>query len=146
MGQTVPYEADLQHNDQPGGVTPYYGDDGYPAATFSNPVFHQTDMTEDGISRWPTDIVEWTELDLDIGGGPGLADRNAYVLGGLEKPDAHDFRGDHALVPREAIMGSYGDVGYGSEDYPTQYTQGVAAQDYETPTSEESWDAVSYGF
>lgn len=143
MTTVVPYEADRLTNDEP-GLTIY--DSGFPGGLFGAPVYHATDQTEDGIPRHPSDIVEWVELDQDIGGGTGLVDRNAFVLGGFDMPDAHDFRGDHPLVPRESVSGSYGDVGYGPEDYPTQYAQGIAAQDYETPSPEDSWDAVSVGY
>lgn len=138
----VPYEADKLTNDEP-GLTAY--DSGFPGGLFGATVFHGTDETEDGIPRSPSDIVEWVELNQDIGGGTGLVDRNSYVLHGFDMPDMHDFRGDHPNVPLTPVYGSYGDAGYGSEDYPTQYTQGIAAQDYETPSSEDSWDAVSYG-
>lgn len=132
------YEADLQDNDEP-GITRY--DAGYPIGA---PVGHATDDTEDGIPRNPDSIVMWTELDYDIGGGTGQADRNAYVLGGFDMPDAHDFRGDHPLIPRAAVAGAYGDVG-NSDDYPAEYAQGLAAQSYSDPTDEESWDSISQG-
>lgn len=93
----------------------------------------------------PGGYVEWTDLDYEIGGQAGLVNRNAFILGGLEAPDAHDFRGDHAIVPRREISGTYGDVG-SSDDFAGEYAQGIAAQGYPDISREESWSRISEGY
>jgi hypothetical protein len=91
--------------------------------------------------------VKWTELDYEVGGETGEANRNAYVLGGIPVTyDAHDFRGDHAHIPVHFPYGAYGDVGENSDDHPTQYAHGIAANAYPEVTTEQSWDAISQGY
>jgi hypothetical protein len=121
------------------GVTVY--DRGFPIPPA---FFHATD--ESYISpAAPSEFVQWTDLDYEIGGAEGLVDRNAYVLGGIDNySDMHDFRGDHViLTPRDA-GGANGDVG--GDDYAEQYAQGVAAQGYPDVTREQSWNEVSAAF
>lgn len=104
---------------------------------------HNTDEAYLSTST-PDAFVQWSELDYEIGGAPGLVDRNAYVLGGITNySDAHDFRGDHViLTPRDA-GGSYGDAS--GDDYSNAYALGVAAQGYPDVSREESWDYLSAG-
>lgn len=91
--------------------------------------------------------VQWTELDYEIGGQTGEANRNAYVLGGIPVTyDAHDFRGDHAHIPAHFPYGAYGDVGQNNDDGASQYAAGIAANAYPSITTEQSWDAVSQGY
>lgn len=122
------------------GVTAY--DAGFPV--IGAPLFKGTDAD---LVAEPTDgdYVRWVDLDYEIGGGTGAANRNAYVLNGVPVTfDAHDFRGDHAHIPAHYPYGNYGDVG-NTDDYASQYAQGIAANAYPDLTTEESWDRVSAG-
>jgi hypothetical protein len=151
-GTAVMYENDLRTN---GTGTNDGTDAGFPVtpgltvyddhSPTSARVFHGTDKTSEGIYRSGESIVTWQDIDYDIGGVPGATDRSAYILGGFDMPDAHDFRGDHPLVIRRDAGGSYGDAG-NSGDYPTEYNQGLAAESYNDPTDEDSWNAVSLGY
>jgi hypothetical protein len=136
---TVAYENSLMPSDGPGN-TVY--DPGFPINSAS---YHNTDMAIER-SNPPSDFVQWSEIDYELGGNAGLVDRNAYVLGGIDNySDAHDFRGDHVtLKPRDA-GGNYGDVG-NSDDASNYYSAGIAAQSYPDVTREESWDSISGGF
>lgn len=107
-------------------------------------LFHATDEAHLS-SLTPDAYVHWDELDYLVCGQTGAVDRNAYVLGGITNySDAHDFRGDHAIIPQR-VSGAYGDVG-SSGDYSTSYAQGVAAQGYPDVSREASWDSLSAGF
>lgn len=152
---TVPYEEGLRTgntfddilDDPELGLTVYDG--GYSGALFADPVFHPTDDTHQGVYRTPTDIVEWTEIEYDVPStnpSTGEVDRNAFILGGFEQPDAHDFRGDHPLIQRNGVEGSYGAAGSDTDDYVTQYAQGVGAKDWSDPTDDEQYDAMSQGY
>lgn len=106
--------------------------------------FHPTDNATESNSK-PGDIVEWTDLDYEIGGSAGLVDRNAYILGGITNyTDAHDFRGDVVPVEIRGAGGSMGDVGY--DDYSNQYANAIAAQGYPDTSREQSWDEVSAAY
>lgn len=152
---TVPYEEGLRTgngfddilDDPELGITVY--DSGIPGQLFSDPVFHPTDDTEQGIYRTPTDVVEWNEIVYDVPStnpSTGMVDRNAYILGAFEIPDAHDFRGDHPLIERTQVEGSYGAAGSDTDDYTIQYAQGVGAKDWSDPTDDEQYDAMSLGY
>lgn len=135
----VLYEQDLQPSGDAPGITAY--DDGYPVP---QPITKGTD-SDLGYNLTPDPVTRWVDLDYEIGGEPGAVNRNAYVLDGMPSPDAHDFRGDHAIIPVNFPYGSYGDAG-NSDDYPTSYAQGIASNAYPDISSAESWDAVSEGF
>lgn len=133
------YESSLMTTDAPGN-TVYDGD--FPLV--GAPVIKGTDTD---LVPEPTDgnYVKWSDIDYEIGGETGEANRNAYVLGGIPVTfDAHDFRGDHAHIPHHGPYGSYGDVG-NTDDYGSQYAAGIAANAYPDMTTEQSWDAVSQG-
>lgn len=135
---TVPYEASLVPSEGSGN-TVY--DPGFPIPAVQ---FHGTDMAE-LIEAKPSEFVQWTDLDYEIGGAPGLADRNAYSLHGIENyTDAHDFRGDHATIPLRDGHGANGDVG--GDDYSDQYAQAIASDAYPDVTREESWANISERF
>lgn len=134
---TVPYEASLVPSEGTGN-TVY--DPGFPIPA---PAFHNTDMAEP-IQAHPSEFTQWADLDYEIGGETGLADRNAYTLRGIENyTDAHDFRGDHAVIPLRDAHNAYGDVGW--DDYSNQYANAVASDGYPDVTKEESWDSLSAG-
>ena len=135
----VPWEASAVVNDQP-GVSVY--DAGFPLPTA--PRFKATDAdVYQGVE--PDSYVKWSDLDYEIGGERGAVNRNAYVDNSMYMSDAHDFRGDHAVIPQHYPYGSYGDVG-SSDDYATQYALGIASNAYPDISTTESWDEVSQGF
>jgi hypothetical protein len=133
-----PYESSNLPSGGP-GVTVY--DDGFPVVGF--PIAKGTDDNVD-LNLPPNPYVEWTDLDYTVGGEPGAVNRNAYVVGGMPAPDAHDFRGDHPVIPAR-VVGAYGDVG-NTDDYASDYALGIAANAYPDVTMEESQDEVSAGF
>lgn len=134
-----PYEASALISDTP-GTTVY--DSGFPIV--SAPVFKGTD-TDLGSNLEPDPIVKVSELDYEIGGEPGAVNRQAVVMHGIDNMwDAHDFRGDHAAIPRRTT-GNYGDVG-NTDDYTSQYAGAIAANAYPDMTTEETWDTISQGF
>ena len=137
---TQPYEASAIVSDTP-GTTVY--DAGFPIA--GAPVFKGTD-TDLGFNLEPDPIVKVADLDYEIGGEPGAVNRQAYVLHGIDVLyDAHDFRGDHPVIPRREVYGNYGDVG-NTDDYSSQYAEAIASNGYPDMTTAETWDAVSQGF
>lgn len=139
---TVPYEGSAHFGGAHAGTTVY--DDGFPVV--GAPVAKGTDAAV-GYNVPPNSYVEWSELDYEVGGVPGAVNRNAYVDSGIPVLyDAHDFRGDHAVIPSHYPYGSYGDAGDSSNDPTVQYAQGIAANAYPDITSEQSWDAVSEGY
>lgn len=133
-------ESSAVENDQP-GITVY--DSGFPV--IGAPRFKGTD-SDVVQGPPPMPFTQWTDLDYTTGGEVGAVDRNAYLIDSLPMPDAHDFRGDHAVIPQRYPYGAYGDAGEGHDDYATQYSQGIASNAYPDVTTVESWDEVSQGF
>lgn len=105
---------------------------------------HPRDAVEMGLAQFSSLTNSETLQSLQVGGQPGLVDRNAFDIGtGFRMLDAHNFRGDIVTVPSDVQYGANGDAGGSGPDYSTQYALGLAANAYPSISDQESRALIS---